>query len=89
MSIAGVVALTNRDPENGQTQSLLAFPGHTTQGDLVLYDTNALKIARVVKNIHKTPLRFIQFSPDDRVIATASETVSSLCANSILADHVI
>jgi autophagy-related protein 18 len=70
----GVVALTNRDPENGQTQSLLAFPGHTTQGDLVLYDTNALKIARVVKSIHKTPLRFIQFSPDDRVIATASET---------------
>jgi hypothetical protein len=84
----GVCALTNDDPSLASPTSLLrppllAYPGSATRGDLVLFDTTALKVKTVLQCVHQKPLRFIQFSPDGGLVATASENGTLIKVQSV------
>lgn len=69
----GVVALTS-NVEN-QRPILIAYPSRSDRGDVTMYDLHSLVEKRSV-SMHKERLRVVQFSPDDSLIATASETGS-------------
>ena len=55
----------------------LAYPGHSTAGELQLFDANALA-SKLTIAAHDNPLAALAFDPQGEKIATASEKVS-LC----------
>lgn len=69
----GVVGLTT----NVETQRpiLVAYPSRIDRGDVTIYDLHSLVEKRTIA-MHKERLRVLQFSPDDTLLATASETGS-------------
>jgi WD40 repeat protein len=55
---------------------LLAYPSSrgSGRGDLILYDPLSLEKSRTIIDVHDHPLRFINFSSDGKLVATASHS---------------
>jgi autophagy-related protein 18 len=69
----GILALTSN--VESKRPILIAYPSRPDRGDVTIYDLHSLVEKRTIP-MHKERLKVLQFSPDDTLLATASETGS-------------